>query len=87
MYAYGSQTPLKSVGKFSTVAEVGNHKTQTEFIVIDGTGRSILGRDTAIDLKVLRVGPEINAIQEMEHAGLFEDIGKLRLKSQAAHRP
>ena len=78
IYAYGSHTPLKTVGKFSTVVEVGNHKTQAEFIVIDGTGRSILGRDTAVDLKVLRVGPEVNAIQEMEHAGLFEGIGKLR---------
>ena len=78
IYAYGSQTPLKTVGKISTVAEVGNHKTQAEFIVIDGTGMPILGRDTAIDLKVLRVGPEINAISEMEHAGLFEGIGKLR---------
>jgi len=37
-----------------------------------------LGHDTAIDLKVLRVGPEVNAIQEMEHAGLFEGIGKMR---------
>jgi len=78
IYAYGSQTPLKTVGKFSTVAEVGNRETQAEFIVIDGTGRSILGRDTAIELKVLRVGPEINAVQEMEYAGLFEGIGKLR---------
>jgi len=37
-----------------------------------------LGSDTAIDLKVLRVSSEINAIQEMKHAGLFVGIGKLR---------
>ena len=40
IYSYGSQTPLKTVGKFSTVAVVRNPKTQAEFFVIDGTGRS-----------------------------------------------
>ena len=78
IYAYGSQTPLKTLGKFSTVVQIGNRETQAEFIVIDGTGRPILSRDTAIDLKVLRVGPEVNTVQEMEHAGLFDGIGKLK---------
>jgi len=62
----------ENCGKVFDSGRRRKRKTLAEFIVIDGTGRSILGCDTAIDLKVIRDGPEINAVQEREHAGLFE---------------
>ena len=64
IYAYGSQVALKTLGKFTTFVEVGSCKTQAEFVVVDGQGKSILGRDTAIELNVLRVGrPEVNTVE------------------------
>jgi len=72
---------LKTLGKFSTTVEIDSCKIPAaEFVVIDGSGRPILGRDTAIELKVLRVGPEVNTVTEMEYPGLFEGVGKLRPK-------
>jgi len=76
IYAYGSQVALKTLGKFTTFVEVGSCKTQAEFVVVDGQGKSILGRDTAIELNVLRVGrPEVNTV-EIEYPGLFSGVGK-----------
>ena len=77
VYVYGSKVPLNTLGKFTTVVEVGGCKTRAEFIVIDGTGRPILGHDTAVELKVLRVGPEVNMVLEREYPGLFQGVGKL----------
>ena len=57
-----AQTALKTLGKFSTTVAIGSCKTEAVFIVIDGSGRPILGRDTAVELNVLRVGPEVNRI-------------------------
>ena len=76
-YAYASQVALKTVGMFTALVQVGKHETQAEFIVIDGEGKPILGRDTAMKLDVLRIGkvekPEVNAVSE----NLFKGIGKL----------
>ena len=58
--------------------EIDSCKIPAEFVVIDGSGRPILGRDTAIELKVLRVGPEVNTVTEMEYPGLFRGVGKLK---------
>jgi hypothetical protein len=38
VYAYGSTTPLKTLGKFQTNIVYCNTVTEAEFIVLDGTG-------------------------------------------------
>jgi len=81
IYAYASQVALKTVGMFTALVQVGKYQTQAEFIVIDGVGKPILGRDTATELGVLRIRKsEINSVSqcEMEYPDLFNGIGKLK---------
>ena len=55
--------------------------TEAEFIVLDGTARSILGCSTARDLNVLKLGPEVNVLTKSEvkqkYPECLEGIGKL----------
>jgi len=82
IYAYASRIALKTVGMFTALVQVGKHQTQAEFIVIDGVGKPILGRDTAMQLDVLRVGKseksQLNTVCENEYPNVFNGIGKLR---------
>ena len=47
VYAYGSTTPLKTLGKFQTNIVYCKTVTEAEFIVLDGTGRPLLGCSSA----------------------------------------
>ena len=59
IYAYGSTKPLKVAGKFmADVVCQGREVKEAEFIVIDGTGKPLLGRKTAVCLGVLKIGPQ-----------------------------
>jgi len=82
IYAYASRIALKTVGMFTALVQVGKHQTQAEFTVIDGVGKPILGRDTAMQLDVLRVGKseksQVNAVCENKYPNAFNGIGKLR---------
>ena len=78
IYAYGSQKPLNTLGVFTACVEIDGYNTKAEFVVIDGSGRPILGRDTAVELNVLRVGREVNAVTEADFPGLFDGVGKLK---------
>lgn len=66
LYAYGSNKSLPVIGKFT--AQVVLDQTvldNVEFIVIEGRGQPLLGRVTALALKVLRLGrEEINTVQK-----------------------
>jgi hypothetical protein len=55
VYAYGSTTPLKTLGKFQTNIVYCNTVTEAEFIVLDGTGRPLLGCSSAKQLGVLKM--------------------------------
>ena len=82
LFAYGSKTPLKLAGTFRANIE-GNGVTSAnvEFTVLDGKGQSLLGRDSAIALDVLRVGPQIcNLSTDIENSypELFSGVGKLK---------
>jgi len=78
IYAYGSQKPLNTLGVFTACVEIDGYKTKAEFVAIDGSGRPILGRDMAVELNVLRVGREVNAVTEADFPGLFDGVGKLK---------
>src|SRR6218665_2631753 len=56
MYAYGSETPLKVIGMFSCILTLRQISINADFYVIEGKGKSLLGRNTAEQLDVLRVG-------------------------------
>lgn len=65
-YAYASSVPLTIVAHFSasiTTAFLIRPRLEAEFIVVQGATRSLLSKDTARALNVLRMGNEVLAIQ------------------------
>ena len=93
IYAYGSSNPLKVAGKFiADIACQGNEVNQVEFIVIEGVGKPLLGKKTAVQLGVLKIGPQltipdgINLVEDCsfgdsikeQYPQCFKGIGKLK---------
>jgi len=85
IFSYASKTALKTLGTFTTDAQIDEQSTPAEFVVIDGDARSILGRKTALELGVLRVGHgrlEVNSLTVDQMTSrfpeLFKGIGKLK---------
>lgn len=62
--AYGSSTPLKVLGSFEAVTKIGTEERLSTFYVIEDGTRDLLGKETAVDLKVLKLGLEINMVSE-----------------------
>ena len=82
VYAYGTKTQLKTLGKFQTIIAYGNAMIEAEFIVLDGIGRPLLGCSSAIQLGVLKMGPEVNTLTESDllqkFPECFRGVGKLK---------
>lgn len=88
VFPYGSKISLPILGKFTAEVQTKTKSTQAVFAVLDGEGRSIIGRRSAKLLGILRVGEEVGEeINSMENRTtddilrnfptLFEGIGKL----------
>ena len=78
---YGSAEPLSTLGKFCTSVQLDDHAVEAEFVVIRGKRRPLLGRETAVQLGVLKLGPQVNSIDtalRVKFKECFEGIGKLR---------
>lgn len=81
LFPYGSAEPLSTLGKFRTSVQLDDHTVEAEFVVISGKGRPLLGRETAVQLGVLKLGPQVNSIDSalrVKFKECFEGIGKLR---------
>lgn len=93
IYAYGSSNPLKVAGKF--IADIicqGNEVNEVELIVIEGVGKPLHGKKTAVQLGVSKIGPQltisdgINLVQDgsfgdsikEQYSQCFKGVGKLR---------
>ena len=62
--------------------KVGKTVVKAEFVVIDGKGEALLGRETAIQLGVLQFGVPVYSLKSKEeilhdYKGIFEGVGKL----------
>lgn len=64
LYAYSSSEPLPVKGIFTCQVGIGGRSTQAEFIVIRGQGEPLLGKETAIELGVLKIGTNISAVRD-----------------------
>jgi len=65
LYTYGAVEPLKLLGKFKTQVNVPNTGRELEtdiYVMDDGTGPALLGKRTATELGMLKVG--INSVTE-----------------------
>ncbi|KAG6440823.1 hypothetical protein O3G_MSEX001465 [Manduca sexta] len=60
--AYGSNTPLTVIGSFEATIRVKNEIQTGTFYVVKGGTRDLLGKETAIALKVLKLGLEVNSV-------------------------
>ena len=56
LYAYGSKEPLNFLGTSSASTKVAENEVQAEFVVIEGEGDALLGRETSLQLGVLKLG-------------------------------
>ena len=92
IFAYGQKEPIDVAGTFTTeiVCEANGETCVDEFTVIKGDGRPLLGKRTAEQLDVLRVGPEkeeeVYTVTEQgndvdireKYPALFTGVGKLK---------
>lgn len=62
--AYGSQNPLSVLGSFVADIEIGQKRTTAEFFVVDGGQQCLLGDTTSKELGVLKVGLNIQNVNE-----------------------
>ncbi|XP_014672251.1 PREDICTED: uncharacterized protein K02A2.6-like [Priapulus caudatus] len=56
LFAYGSKVPLPVIGTFQCTAVVQNTQVNAEIMVVKGSGQPLLGKKTAMQLGVLKVG-------------------------------
>lgn len=67
--AYGGH-PLKFLGMFEAIIQVGNKQMSAKFYVANEFGKFLLGFETAMALGVLKIGHEINAINQAQDGKL-----------------
>ena len=82
LYPYGSKQPLKILATFSASQKAGETLVKADFVVIDGEGEALLGRETAVQLGVLQFGVPVYSLRSKEdilhdYKGIFEGVGKL----------
>jgi len=74
LFTYGSTTPLETLGEFEAWITANNRTIRSTVIVIRGRGPPLLGKSSALKLKVLDLyQPQINHINTLEG----QTIGKL----------
>ena len=88
LYTCASQAPLDVIGTFRCETSVGNTTVGAEFCVINGKGESLLGRDTAVSLGVLKMGVDVAAVStcpkiigellQQKYPQVFKGVGKLK---------
>ncbi|XP_041785955.1 uncharacterized protein LOC121601214 isoform X2 [Anopheles merus] len=64
--AYASKQPIKIILKFKSLVTVNENKptVYAEFFVVQNSNKSLLGKTTAEQLKVLKVGLEVQNLEE-----------------------
>lgn len=72
--AYGDHS-LTVLGVFEATLSVGNRNINADFYVIQGDGKVLIGRDSAMAIGVLKIGIDINEISEL---GQPASIGKIK---------
>ena len=86
LYPYASNQPLPVKGSFKCTVAVCDRSTRAEFLVIKGRGMSLLGKVTATELGVLKVGINIAVVTtkahdlKLQYPEVFEGVGKLKDK-------
>lgn len=91
LYSYCSSEPLAVKGAFTCDVSIGKKTERAEFIVVRGKGEPLLGRETAMQLGVLRIGADIATVREtkqtlqQQYPEVFSGVGKLKTKQVSLH--
>ncbi|XP_028413782.1 uncharacterized protein K02A2.6-like [Dendronephthya gigantea] len=95
LYTYASQEPLKIIGTFNCKVSVGHRTSDAEICVISGKGESLLGKDTAMKLGVLKMGMDIASVRskpqnveeiiQTKYPEVFKAVGKLKGRTVQLH--
>ena len=86
LYQYASSQPLPVKGSFKCTVSVCDRSTKAEVLVIKGRGMSLLGKVTATELGVLKVGINVAMVTskadnlKQQYPEVFEGVGKLKNK-------
>ena len=90
-YAYASPNPLGVIGTFSCEVSTRRNTVSAKFFVISG-GDPLLGRDTATNLGVLKIGIDIAAVNidskkflQEKYPEVFSGVGKLKDRAVQLH--
>ena len=88
LFAYGQKDPIEVIGTFVSeiVCKISGNSCVDEFTVVKGPGRSLLGKNTAEKLGVLRVGPDVCSLTvegsdadiREKYREVFTGVGKLK---------
>ena len=70
LYAYGSKELLKVLGTFLVSTKVAENEVQAEFVVIDGEGEALLGRETV----EVRCSSLYTTVQRSDHVRLQRSV-------------
>ncbi|CAH2105722.1 unnamed protein product [Euphydryas editha] len=73
LLAYGCKTPLDILGSFETTIKVNNREETAHLYVIANGSRNLLGKDSAINLGVLKLGVDVNQVKN-EPFPKFKDV-------------
>ena len=91
LYAYASDTPLQVKGSFVCTVSAGTRSEEAEFLVVRGRGVPLLGRKTATQLGVLKIGVGVAAVSDvastlkLDYPEVFNGIGKLNSRKITLH--
>jgi transposase InsO family protein len=84
IYPYATKEPLKVLGHFDAITQSGPSQVRAEFVVVDYESDALLGRQTAEELGLLRVGHQVNSCTTSydnmcsKYPELFEGVGLLK---------
>ena len=89
LFAYGGTEPLPTLGTFTASVSLAGMEngSKADFVVVGGDGRTLLGRETAEALNLLRIGPfqansvdsewsDVDVREKYKH--LFSGVGRLK---------
>uniref|UniRef100_A0A1I8HXB3 Reverse transcriptase n=1 Tax=Macrostomum lignano TaxID=282301 RepID=A0A1I8HXB3_9PLAT len=65
LFAYGSDRPMQLLGKAAMDVRIFGRQAVATFHVVEGRGITIIGRQTATQMDILRVGPPPTAGQQV----------------------
>ena len=86
LYTYASSQPLPVKGSYKCTVSVCDRSTKAEVLIIKGRGMSLLGKITATELGVLKVGINTAMVTskadslKQQHPEVSEGVGKLKNK-------